>query len=78
LCRYAAGAQRVPVMAFTGGGGGKKGGALPTLPRLLDLTLFISEQGICDGGVIFTVLEQLVEACTIGGGLRKLTQFESS
>jgi len=64
LCRIlyhlvdAAGEARIPCMKFTSG-------AEPALPRLLDLSLFISEQGICDHGVIFTVLEQLVEACTI-------------
>lgn len=74
LCRVlyhlidAAGAARVPFMEYCGGAVAGKNPAVgaPSLPRLLDLSLFISEQGISDYGVIFTVLEQLVEASTIG------------
>ena len=88
LCRVlyrlieAAGDARVAFMSYVGGSGsgksseGRAGGA-PSLPRLLDLSLFISEAGICDHGVVFTVLEQLVEACTISDCERVFTWVES-
>ena len=78
----AAGKARTPFMSFAlggggggGGGGAKKGGgACPaSLPRLLDLSLLMSERGICDAGAVFTLLEHLTETCTIADSQQVFT-----
>ena len=79
LCRVlhrhvdAAGTARVPFMTWSA-----SGSALPDLPRLLDLALLVSERGACDQGAVFTVLEQLLEACTIADAEAVFTWVESA
>lgn len=38
---------------------------VPVVPRLLDFTLHLCETGYAERGIIFTLLEELVEAATI-------------
>ena len=74
-----AGEARAPFMEYAGREGGKKKkvkASSASLPRLLDLSLTLSEWGVCDHGVVFTVLEQLVECCTIADAQDVFTWIE--
>ena len=75
-----AGEARAPFMEYAGReeGGKKKASSASSasLPRLLDLSLTLSEWGVCDHGVVFTVLEQLVECCTIADAQDVFTWIE--
>ena len=72
-----ASARATAVMSHVASGGGakkaatdKKAGATnaanePSMPRLLDLALTLSETGVVEPACVFNALEQLLETCTI-------------
>ena len=57
--------------------GAKKGANAPSMPRLLDLALEMSETGIVEAACVFNALEQLVETCTIADCTDVFTWVES-
>jgi THO complex subunit 1 len=54
-----------------------KGAHVPSMPRLLDLALEMSETGIVEAACVFNALEQLVETCTIADCTDVFTWVES-
>ena len=72
LCRVMFGlieeasARATAVMSHVASGANaKKGASEPSMPRLLDLALTLSETGVVEPACVFNALEQLVETCTI-------------
>ena len=51
--------------------------SMPSMPRLLDLALEMSETGIVEAACVFNALEQLVETCTIADCTDVFTWVES-
>mmetsp|Transcript_39788 Transcript_39788/g.101744 ORF Transcript_39788/g.101744 Transcript_39788/m.101744 type:complete len:559 (-) Transcript_39788:132-1808(-) len=52
-------------------------GAAPSVPRLLDLVLWLSDNGVVEPGMIFTLLEDAVEASTVDECVDVFSYMES-
>eukprot|EP00854_Cymbomonas_tetramitiformis_P014405 gene14405-17035_t len=61
-----------PIMNYTGGPNRPA-----CIPRLLDITLWLSKKSVSDGGVIFTIIEEIFEGSTLADCQEVFTWVEN-